>query len=216
MNRPEGAIAAREGICFKLWENLGDPAAWLACDRSNPARTVAHAAIATTALLRKGALTVAEVGPGPGFDIRGIAEPLLQAGVIASYTAYEGCRGFHDILVERFGSIPGVRIVHGGFTDLTAYDITYTKATLEHQADLTPLRRLLEATRVLSVVSWYLVPSEKEALHYSKRERMHYNRYSKHSVQKVASKAGFSVCELLLPVPGAVYLFTREREGKPT
>ncbi len=158
-------------VCFDYWENA--PSEFIADDRLNPARAAAATIVQALAVEHIG-ITLAEVGPGPGFDYL----DHFRSMPAVRFTAVECCKAVAVRLREHNAN---VRL--GGFDLLSdgaeTFDVVYTKATLEHQPDwLDPLAAMIAAARRLVIVNFYLPPIDQPALlRYSAEQQMHYNHY---------------------------------------
>ncbi len=189
-------------VCVGYWDVAPDD--FLADDRQNPARNAA-AAIIRAIGIEHGGIRLAEVGPGPGFDFIDHFRPALGRS-ISQYVAYEASQGMADRLRTCLpGS--GACVEHGGFDQLAhlapgAFDVVYTKATLEHQPDFrAPLDVLITAARYLLVVNFYLVPGEVEEKCYDEVQHMWYNRYAARDIERACYARRRNLC--VVDVPGS-------------
>lgn len=185
---------------FEYWNGLSKPAVdtFLANDWDNPAR--ARAAEIIKGWVAAGAVSLVEVGPGPGIDY----DRFLSKIGDLKYTAFEGSKNLRDNLVSKF---PGATFHHGTFADLPdkGFDIAYTKATFEHQPDFEePLKFFLRSTRRFALINWYRPPTIAENREYSHADKMHYNTYLKSTVNSLIHKEGFSLEEERCSVSGNV------------
>jgi trans-aconitate methyltransferase len=103
-----------------------------------------------------------DVGCGTGIELDGI----LTEGLKVDYTGLDLTPEFVTFCRERF---PQATFMQGNILSLSAarvYDVVSARAVLEHLEDgERALRRLWEACKQVTVVSWFIPPSNKPYLH---------------------------------------------------
>jgi FkbM family methyltransferase len=208
----EGAIIMDlpDHIEYEIWNNL-DATTFLQDDKDNPARAAAAKVVRDAAKRMHKKPTLIELGCGTGIDYLDHFAALENEGILR-YMAMDGSKNFVDHC-RKF--CPRVKV--GTFDTLEAdgkqYDFTYVKAVLEHQPGVEkPLRQLLRSTKVMCVVSWYLVPNEEpESIRYSEAERVFYNRYNRDHVRSIIKSESFSVEWIPLANKQELYILKRNK-----
>ena len=180
----------------EAWEKLKTYRDWKQFhrhDKDAPSRVAAYEILGGYLGERKDdwPLDFVEVGFGSAVDFEQCFKAWQKDGAIR-YVGYEIMPRFAKYARRRHR---GCDFREGGFTDLEAgaFDISYTKHTLQH---ISPdvyedcLRRLLRAARGLCLISWRMPPADG---HIAYDSRTWQNTWNRDRTMAVIGEEGFEV-----------------------
>lgn len=177
-------------------------------DHNSPSRGIAYEFIRDLIGERYG-LTFAEVGFGDAEDFRRCFRQLHDEG----YIVYSGLDGSDDFVRLVSRDFKSYTFKKGRFEDLPekAYDITYTRHTLQHQPPdnwKVCLSSLLKAAREACVIGWRFPPAGDGHITFSGTWQ---NCYEPAQVDQVIAECGFELTREWHAGDDAVWVLTRKK-----
>lgn len=194
-------------ISYEEWRGF------LAHDFHNPSREVAYGIINNFFRNDFYRRSVCEIGFGQCLDFINLFKPMCGYGLI--YRGYDITPQFVKYAKKEH---PGHNFEVGGFDNLppSQYDITYTRHTLEHQHPhdyKLALYKLLQATRELCIITWFLPPQKQEHIFWSETDGFDntgcwVNTYDQDKIFEIIEQAGFDR-EIIQSGTNQVYVLRR-------
>lgn len=177
-----------------LWRKTATPEQWrqfMGHDHLNPSRYLAAYLVSEFVFPHEEKVSLAEIGFGDLWDFRWCFKQMHDRGKIG-YVGYEIMPHFVRFASDDFWSYD---FRQGGFLDLepNSFDIIYTRHTLEHvhpKLWRDCLVRMLEATKKLCILTWYVPPAPTRLMEENWTGKGWHNQYFKGDVAEIIDNSG--------------------------